>query len=108
MDLRDLLKKKKQDAIVLKIEIEPKVEGEDLEEENEKEGIAPPLEDKKAGGDYTDGEVEKSVEELPMKEMFMDEADERRVGNMMMKKEKGLLGRTSLSDKAKMEMLKKK
>ncbi len=108
MDLSKLLKKKKQDAIMLKISIEPQIEGETLEQENNKEGLAPPLEGKDSGGSEMDKNMESSVEDLDMKEMFMDDAEKRRISEMMNKKEKGLIGATSLSDKAKMEMMKTK
>ena len=109
-DLSSLLKKKNQDAIVLKISIEPNVEGEDLADENSKEGLAPPLEGTEEGGDgdREDEMAESAVEELPMKDMMMDEAEQRRVGDMAMKKDSGLLGKTSLLNKAKMEMMKAK
>ena len=109
-DLSGLLKKKKQDAIMLKISIVPTVEGEDLEQENMKEGLAPPLEGSEDGGDGSeiDKDAEESVEELPMKDLMMDEAEQRRVGEMVNQKDKGLLGRTTLSDKAKMLMMKGK
>lgn len=109
-DLSSLLKKKKQDAIVLKISIEPTVEGEDLADENGKEGLAPPLEGKEEGGDgdMQDEAAEEAVEGLPMKDLMMDEAEQRRVSDMAQQKESGLLGKTSLFDKAKMNMMKKK
>jgi len=109
-DLSSLLKKKKQDAIVLKISIQPTVEGEDLADENSKEGLAPPLEGSEQGGDgdMQDQDAESAVEDLPMKDMMMDDAEQRRVGEMSMQKGQGLLGKTSLLDKAKMEMMKAK
>lgn len=112
-DLSKLLKQKKQDAIVLKISIEPTVQGETLEKENMTEGIAPPLEGKEQGGDGTfeHEAAEAMVEGLPEKEMVMDDLDDvekRKAQMMMMKKDKGLLGKTSLEDKVKMEMMKAK
>lgn len=115
--MHDLLEKRKHKALAIKISLEPSdhtdgIKGlEDLEDEksemdesdeNRKLGLAPALDDEK------EEDVEMGKDTYDMPDSLIDDMDKRRLEQMLEKKKMGNLGRVSLGDKAKMEMLKKK
>lgn len=115
----DLLEKRK--ALALKISIGPKdmdddedslkhLKEEDYEkgdEENKKMGMAPELDAEKEAQVEDPSDEDKMAFGKEAMESLMDDGDKRRLMKMMEMEKLGKSQRSSLGDKARMEMLKK-